>query len=129
MWLGSHTREDISPFRFIIDLERKMNGKDLTLCEFLAWFFKEYIIEQAEKISAEKYTVVSRLVFWFHKKGMAYVKDRDYSPKFRTSCFNSCYMILRDLGLIESVNGLARLTMEGTEMLQLAAEGETRNGI
>jgi hypothetical protein len=130
-WLSGHTGRDISPFRFIIDFERKMNGKDLTLYEFLAWFFKEYIIEQANRISIEKCQniIVSRPVFWFHKEGMAYVKDRDYSPRFRNSRFNSCYMILRDLGLIESVNGLVRLTTDGTKMLQLATEGETRNGI
>jgi len=125
IWLGEHTGSDLSPYRLIYDLEHKMTEEDLTLFDFLTWLIKEYVINQANRISAEKSlnTLMPRPIFWFHQEGSVYVKDRDYSPRHRNSRFYSCYTILRDLGLSEFTGEYTKLTNDGAEFLQGLMKG------
>jgi len=117
-WLGGLTLHDLSPFRILYDLEQKLR-EDFTLLDFINWFVESYVIHQAQEIYNEKALSggFSRPVSWFHKEGTIYVKDRDYFPRHRNSRFDSCYIILKDLGLSEFID-YARLTKDGMNLFE-----------
>jgi len=117
-WLGGLTLHDLSPFRFLYDVEQKLR-EDITLLDFIKWFVESYVIHQAQEIYNEKALTgdFSRPISWFHKEGTIYVKDRDYSPRHRNSRFDSCYNILKDLGLCQ-FKDWTRLTRGGISLLE-----------
>ncbi len=125
-WLGSKTNHDLSPFRFVFELEQKLKDNSFSFLDFIKWIFNEYVMGQAQNVFIEKIsrTGFSRPVSWFHIEGASFVKDRDYQPKYRSSRFDSCYTILKDLGLIEFDNNSA-LTKDGKDLLRkLGIEGK-----
>ena len=124
IWLFRIQREggrptDLTVTKFVPALEKKLQKEGFSVTDFLRWFMKEYVINQAKEVYWEKSLATSgKPHYWFYFEGGVYRKERDYDPKFRSSRFASAFTILNDLGLCKFNGQFTKLTSDGIKMLR-----------
>lgn len=124
LWLFKIQREgdrptDLTLTKFVPALEKKLQQERFSITDFLRWFMKEYVINQAKEVYWEKsLATYGKPRSWFYVEGGVYRKERDYNPKFRSSRFESAFTIAKDLGLCKFNGRLTELTPDGIDMLR-----------
>jgi len=131
-WMGGHSvgrATDLSPYKFVSQAEQKLIQDDLSIFEFLRWFIENYIIKQHQEVRNEKMQgmTVARPVSWFHRDGEVFRLDRMHKPAVRSSRFESCFHILKDLGYCKFNGQYTELTTDGKALLEkIRREGDVK---
>jgi len=117
-WILKHTYGDISPVRFVNDLIAKLKVPSFSIRDFLEWLMRQYVVEQATRVYIEKSTsIYSKPRSWFHREGIYFKRDREYSADHRNTRFLSAVTILEDLGLVNKGESVIKLSEDGERFL------------
>lgn len=117
-WLLRHTGADLSPARYVQDLQSALQETDLTLLEYIDWFVRRYVIEQARTVYLDRAASYTKPRSWFHREGSQYKRDREFWARHRNMRFESTSSILDDLGLVNTLVDRVELTDDGAELLR-----------